>query len=89
MGLFDKLKNIINKKEEVKKPEEKNTIENYDKGLKKTREEFISKLNILGIKYTKVSEEYFEELENILIMADIGVNTVMKFMDKLKDRVKR
>ena len=88
MGLFDKLKNIIIKKEEVKDKELKEEIKNYDNGLKKTREDFVSKLNILGIKYTKVSEEYFEELENILIMADIGVNTVMKFMDKLRDRVK-
>ena len=88
MGLFDKLKNIIIKKQEVKDKEQKEEIQNYDKGLKKTRDDFVSKLNILGIKYTKVSEEYFEELESILIMADIGVNTVMKFMDKLRARVK-
>jgi len=84
MGLFNKLKNIINKKNEVKDTE----VVKYDQGLKKTREDFVSKLNILGIKYTKVSEDYFEELESILIMADIGVNTVMKFMDKLRSRVK-
>ena len=44
---------------------------------------------MLGIKYTKINDEYFDELENILIMADIGVNTVLKFVDLLKDRVKR
>ena len=43
---------------------------------------------MLGIKYTKVNEEYFEELENLLIMADIGVKTVMDFMDRLRRRVK-
>ncbi len=89
MGLFDKLKNLVSKKEEIENKEEQEIVENYDKGLKKTRDDFVSKLNILGIKYTKVSEEYFEELESILIMADIGVNTVMKFMDKLRDRVKK
>ena len=88
MNLFRKFKNIITKKEESKDILVKEEIKNYDEGLKKTREEFVSKLNILGIKYTKVSEEYFEELESILIMADIGVNTVMKFMDKLRHRVK-
>jgi len=88
MGLFNKFKNIINKKQEESKLEEKEEIKVYDEGLKKTRDNFVSKLNILGIKYTKVSEEYFEELESILIMADIGVNTVMKFMDKLRSRVK-
>lgn len=84
MGLFDKLKNIINKKETT----QDSKTELYDQGLAKTRQEFVSKLNILGIKYTKVSEEYFEELENILIMADIGVNTVFKFMDRIRKRVK-
>lgn len=85
MGLFDKLKKIISKKEETTAKE---TLETYDKGLEKTRDEFVSKLNLLGIKYTKVNEEYFEELENLLIMADIGVNTVFKFMDAIRARVK-
>lgn len=84
MGLFSKFKNIISKKENNTED-----VKIYDEGLKKTRDNFVSKLNILGIKYTKVSEEYFDELESILIMADIGVNTVMKFMDKLRDRVKK
>ena len=89
MSLFDKLKNLVSKKEEIRDGEEKEVIENYEEGLKKTRDDVISKLNILGIKYTKVSEEYFEELESLLIMADIGVNTVLKFMDKLRSRVKK
>ena len=84
MGLFSKFKSIISKKDNSKDEE----IKVYDEGLKQTRDNFVSKLNILGIKYTKVSEEYFDELESLLIMADIGVNTVMKFMDKLRDRVK-
>ena len=86
MGLFDKLKNIIKSRDTEKEIQEQ--VEKYDKGLEKTRDEFVSKLNLLGIKYTKVSEEYFEELEQVLIMADIGVNTVMDFMDRLRKRVK-
>ena len=78
MGLFDSIKKLFNKEE----------INVYDKGLEKTRNEFSSKLNILNSKYKKVNDEYFEELEEILIMADIGVNTVMTFIDKLKKRVK-
>ena len=83
MGLFDKFKKVF-KKEEKKQDE----IEAYDKGLEKTRNEFISHLNFLGHKYTKVTDEYFEELEETLIKADIGVKTVMNFIDKLKIRVK-
>lgn len=86
MGLFDKLKNIVTKKEDI---EEKENLKDYEKGLEKTRDEFVSKLSLLGIKYSKVNEEYFEELEQILIMADIGVNTVFTFLDRLKERVKK
>lgn len=86
MGLFNKLKSILNNKNNEENNED---IKKYDEGLKKTRNEFVSQLNMLGIKYTKVNEEYFEELENLLIMADIGVKTVMDFMDRLKDRVKK
>lgn len=84
MGLFDKLKNIVSKKEKNQTKE----VEVYEKGLEKTRKEFVYNLNVLGIKYTKVSEEYFEELENLLIMADIGVKTVFEFLDRLRKRVK-
>ncbi len=86
MGLFDKIKNIVSKKSTEEKEE---VIEVYDKGLEKTREEFVSKLSLLGIKYTRVSDAYFDELEDVLISADIGVNTVFKFMDRLRDRVKK
>lgn len=86
MGLFDKFKKIVKKTNETK---DKETIEVYDKGLQKTREEFVSKLSLLGIKYTRVSDAYFEELEDLLISADIGVNTVFKFMERLKTRVKQ
>lgn len=85
MGLFDKLKNIVAKKEKQKSEE----VKTYDEGLKKTRNEFVSKLSVLGIKYTKVNEEYFEELEELLIKADIGVNTVVTFMERLRSRVKK
>lgn len=84
MGLFDKFKKVFAKKEENKED-----VEIYEKGLEKTRKEFVNELNVLGHKYTKVSDEYFDELESILIMADIGVNTVMDFLDRLKTRVKK
>lgn len=86
MGLFSKLKEKISNKKvfEDKKQEEK-----YDKGLEKTRKEFSDKLNALNKKYKKVNAEYFEELEEMLIMADIGVNTVVSFMERLVDRAKK
>ena len=80
MGLFDKIKKVF-KKEEIKEKEE---LKLYDKGLEKTRVEFTSKLGKLSKKYREVTKEYFEELEEVLVMADIGVNTVMDFINKHK-----
>ena len=85
MGLFDKIRNVF-KKEEKKEEVE---VQKYDKGLEKTRVEFTSKLGKLSKKYRSVTEEYFEELEEVLVMADIGVNTVMEFMDRLRKRVNK
>ena len=85
MGLFDKIKSVF-KKEEVK---EDSSVKLYDKGLEKTRVEFTSKLGKLSKKYREVTEEYFEELEEVLVMADIGVSTVMNFMDRLRKRVNK
>ncbi len=81
MKIFDKMKNLFKKE----KTEE---VEKYEKGLTKTRENFVNKLSLLGIKYTKIDDKFYEELEEILIMADIGVKTTSIFMDKLKKRVK-
>lgn len=83
MGFFDKIKKTFSKKEDVIESK------NYEEGLEKTRKEFVSKLSNLSKKYKNINDDYFEELENILIMADIGVNTVMKFVDRLRDRVKK
>lgn len=85
MGLFDKIKGVF-KKEDVK---EDSSVKLYDKGLEKTRVEFTSKLGKLSKKYREVTEEYFEELEEVLVMADIGVSTVMNFMDRLRKRVNK
>ena len=81
MGLFDKFKNLFKK-------EAKEDIKDYEVGLEKTRDGFVKEINVLGAKFTKVNDEYFEALEEILIGADIGVNTVFNFLDKLKKRVK-
>ena len=80
MGLFNKLKSVLKK-------EDKKSIETYEKGLSKTRKSFVNKLSDLSKNYSEINENYFEELEELLINADIGVNTVMEFMDKLQLRV--
>lgn len=87
MGLFDKFKNIF--KSDDNKSEIKNETKEYEVGLEKTRKEFTSKLNLLTLKHNIIDEEYYEELEDILITADIGVNTVMSFIERLRKRVRQ
>jgi len=85
----DEIEEVITKEENKKEEKQiKEDVKVYEKGLTKSRENFVSRLINLTNKYHKITEEYFEELEEILIMADIGVNTVMDFMDRLRKRVK-
>lgn len=82
MGFFKKLKQSFSEK--------KNAVtEKFKDGLVKTRESFNEKLNDLFARYRKVDEDFFEELEEILIMADVGVHTVLDLIDELKQEVKR
>ena len=82
----------IVQKEEVKDEKVKeNAVESvkvYEKGLVKSRQNFVSKLVNLTSKYRKITDAYFDELEEILINADIGVETVMNFIDRLRARVR-
>ncbi len=98
MGFFSKIKNMFkgadienevssNDVNTCLEKKEKEEVKIYEKGLTKSREGFVSKLAELTGRYKKVNNEYFDELEEILIMADIGVNTVMDFIDRLKTRV--
>lgn len=57
-------------------------------GLSKTRENFSQKVNEVFKVFRTVDEELFEELEEALITADVGVNTSMEIIEKLRDTVK-
>ncbi len=63
--------------------------EKFKQGLAKTRNSFSSRVNDLVARYRKVDEDFFEELEEILIQADVGFDTVMELIDELKMEVKR
>lgn len=68
---------------------EQEVSKKYKEGMTKTRHSFTSKINDLIARYRSVDEDFFEELEEVLIMADVGVMTVMDFIDELKMEVKR
>lgn len=82
MNIFGKIKNLFKKE---KKTED---IKKYDEGLSKTRKNFVEKILNINNKYEKINEEYLESLEEILINADIGVATVLKLMDSIRNRIK-
>jgi fused signal recognition particle receptor len=82
MSFFKKLKEKITKQTDT-------VTEKFKEGLTKTRDNFSSKVNELVARYRKVDEEFFEELEEILIQADVGFDTVMQLIDELKMEVKR
>ena len=57
--------------------------EQFVKGMEKSRENFAKKLDIIAKKSKKVNKEYFDELEEILIEADVGVNLTMKVIEEV------
>lgn len=58
-------------------------------GLKKTRNAVVGQIDSMLKSFTKIDNELFEELEELLVMGDVGVHTAEKICDELKDRVKK
>ena len=58
-------------------------------GLNKTKESFNTKINDVFSNFRKVDEEFLEELEEVLIMSDMGVDTSVKIVNNLRKRIKR
>ena len=101
MGLFKFLKDKFFKKkedtnleenipQEVKEEQvkEEKSLEKYDQALTKSRKNFSSKLDALSKRYQTVNEEYFEELEQILIEADCGVSFTLNIIEELLEASK-
>ena len=84
MSFFKKLKDKF-----AGNAEEQQSTEKYKEGLEKTRTGFTSKINDLVAKYRKVDEDFFEELEEVLLQADVGFETVLELMDELRYEVQR
>ncbi|GAA0375137.1 signal recognition particle-docking protein FtsY [Paenibacillus motobuensis] len=82
MSFFKKLKESISSKTE-------SVTKQFKDGLEKTRKGFVEKVAELVTRRKKIDEEFFEELEEILIGADVGVNTVLELIDDLRDEVKK
>ncbi|MDY4813532.1 MAG: signal recognition particle-docking protein FtsY, partial [Ruminococcus sp.] len=58
-------------------------------GLKKTRDSVVGQIDSMLKSFTKIDEELFEELTELLVMGDVGVTTAEQITDELRDRVKK
>lgn len=79
MGLFDKLFKRNKVQEEAK--------ETLDKGLEKTKESFFSKITKAVAGKSTVDSDVLDELEDALIMSDVGVGTTVEIIKRIEDRV--
>ncbi|MBD8838066.1 MULTISPECIES: signal recognition particle-docking protein FtsY [unclassified Paenibacillus] len=82
MSFFKKLRDSIASKTE-------SVTKQFKDGLEKTRKGLVEKVSDLVIRRKKIDEEFYEELEEILIGADVGVNTVMNLIEDLRVEVKK
>ncbi|HUC91005.1 MAG TPA: signal recognition particle-docking protein FtsY [Paenibacillus sp.] len=82
MSFFKKLKESISSKTEA-------VTNKFKDGLTKTRTALVEKVEELITRRKKIDEAFYEELEEILIGADVGVNTVMELIDELRAEVKK
>ena len=80
---------VVEEPVKEKKPSAWSITQKFKAGLEKTRNSFTSKVNDLVARYRKVDEDFFEELEDLLLQADVGFETVMELMDKLRFEVQR
>ena len=99
-SFFDKLKEKFSAKEELNEElisldeyeefvESQFVTEKFKKGLKKSRDNFSNALNNLISSYREINEEFFEDLEELLIQSDVSYNTVLELVDYLKAESQR
>ncbi len=89
-GLFGKLKGVSKEEvEEQEKEVKKGFFAKLKDGLTKTRDNILGNVDSVLGRFTKIDEELFEDLEETLIMADIGVDTTMGIVNNLRKRVKK
>ncbi len=88
MGLFDRIKRAFTGEDVTQEPvneEKRIVIEKYDKGMEKTRKSFSEKINELFASFREIDEDFFDDLEEALITADVGYEMTVAITDVLRD----
>ena len=89
MGFFSKIKSFLNKKEEENPSEKIEKQRKLDEGLEKTKSSFFEKLSKKVVGKSKIDDADLDDIEEILITSDIGVDTSLKIIESLEKRVEK
>ncbi len=89
MGFLNRLKSKKQNNDEILEALQESRIsKKYEQGLKKSKDSFTKKIKLLSKKHLKIEASYFDDLEELLIMADLGVDYTTTFIEELKKEVR-
>ena len=84
----EEIEEVELKNEEIKEEKKASLFDRLKQGLSKAKQGITDKIDTVLKSYTKVDEELLEDLEEVLITADVGVNTTMEIIEKLRGAIK-
>ncbi|AQS52960.1 Signal recognition particle receptor FtsY [Jeotgalibaca dankookensis] len=91
MGLFDRIKRAFTGEDVTQEPvseEKRIVIDKFDKGMEKTRKSFSEKINELFAGFREIDEDFFDDLEEVLISADVGFDMTIAISDVLREEMR-
>ena len=89
MAFFDKIKNLFNNNDKVSSEESSQKQKKLEKSLEKTKTSLFNKITKTVVGKSKIDDNDLDEIEEILITSDIGVETSLKIIDRLEKRVEK
>ena len=89
MAFFDKIKNLFNNNDKVSSEESSQKQKKLEKSLEKTKRSLFNKITKTVVGKSKIDDNDLDDIEEILITSDIGVETSLKIIDRLEKRVEK
>jgi len=89
MAFFDKIKNLFNNNDKVSAEESSQKQKKLEKSLEKTKTSLFNKITKTVVGRSKIDDNDLDDIEEILITSDIGVETSLKIIDRLEKRVEK
>lgn len=89
MAFFDKIKNLFNNNDKVSAEESSQKQKKLEKSLEKTKTSLFNKITKTVVGKSKIDDNDLDDIEEILITSDIGVETSLKIIDRLEKRVEK